>query len=137
MIPTQPLDASWHPKIKHFGLDLMVEKHEYYGTYYEYEIEYNALLQVAQLGDYQVVLPLEKENLDNAEIISVSPIEEGRYLAIMLNDPTFDERNCGYFALAQRVESGENLYVTVMYHESFHVSYRVRPRGWQRLETDN
>ena len=99
MIPTQPLDASWHPKIKHFGLDLMVEKHEYYGTHYEYEIEYNAPLQFAQLGDFKVVLPLEKENLDNAEIISVSPIEEGRYLAIMLNDPTFDEKFSGYFAI--------------------------------------
>jgi hypothetical protein len=42
MILTQPLDPSWHPKIKHFGLDLMVEKHEYYGTHYEYEMEYNA-----------------------------------------------------------------------------------------------
>jgi hypothetical protein len=92
---------------------------------------------VAQLGDYQVVLPLEKENLVNAEVISISPIEEGRYLMIMLNDPTFDERNCGYFALAQRVESDANLHVTVMYHKSFYVSYRVRPRGWQRLERDN
>jgi hypothetical protein len=100
MIATLPLDPAWHPKIIHFGLDLMIEKHEHFGNYYEYEIKANPPLQVAQLNGFQVILPLEAENLDNANLISISPIEDGHYLAIMLDDPTFDETFSGYFALA-------------------------------------
>ena len=129
MIRTTSLDPIWHPKIQHFGLDIELRKHEYDGQYYEYEVKSGHPIPVAEIGGYQVLLPLGPESFLQSDIITMSPFDDGAYLAIMLNDTTWDEMFCGFFAIAQRVEPEANLYVTVIYHSCFHISYMVHPRG--------
>lgn len=97
--------------------DRIIEKHE--GPWeWHYWLD-NDSIEFLQIDDYDVLLPVEKENHANITIVRVIPSADGQTLTIFLTDTTwFEGMDAGFMAVCERVP-GEDWYLALLYHEWF------------------
>jgi len=112
------LSPSTRAQLEKSHYDSIVEKHEgpfsWEGILDEYEF--------LRLGDFDVLLPIEKAHHANVQILRVIPSADGQTLTIFLKDTTFsqgeDDFFSGFLAVCDCFPD-ENFYVAIVYHEWF------------------
>lgn len=79
--------------------------------------------QFMEIDGYDVLLPIERDQLANVEILRCFPSKGERALTIFLKNTTFyTDRDAGYLAVCERVP-GEEWYTARVYHEWWMLDY--------------
>jgi hypothetical protein len=101
-------------KIEVRRYDQIINKHEGPETWYS--LEYYEFIKC---GQYDVLLPIDKEHHPNITIRRRIISEDHRYLTLFLEDITYEEGIfAGRVAVCDRFE-GHDFFVAVLYHEWF------------------
>ncbi len=117
MIRSRRLPESLRPKLEPLFLDFFIEKHEMWGGYFARAED----ARIALLGNYDVLLPLNAEELENTEVLDAFISHDGLKMTLYLADHNIDEALPGVVAIAEKLE-GTGIFVAVFYHASHHVS---------------
>ena len=97
--------------------DRIIEKHEGPWTWAPWIDNFD--VEFMNIGGYDVLLPVEKENHPNITILRLIVSEDHNTLTIFLKDTTYYEGMfAGFLAVCDRFP-GENWYIAIVYHEWF------------------
>lgn len=104
-------------RIADIRFDRIVEKHE--GPWdWGYRIEHR-YVEFLAIDDYDVLLPVDKENHPNISVVRCVPSENRELLTVFLTDTTYSTgMDTGFLAICEKVP-GEDWYLALVYHEWF------------------
>lgn len=77
--------------------------------------------RIALLGNYDVLLPLTAEELENVEVLDAFIGQDGLKMTLFIADHNLDEALPGVVIIAEKL-AGTGIFVAVIYHASHHVS---------------
>lgn len=112
------LSPSTRARLMKSRYDSIVEKHE--GPFsWEWTLDESEFLRV---GDFDVLLPIDRRHQGNISIVRVIPSADGQSLTVFLKDTTYsqgdDDFFAGFVAVCDRFPD-DNFFVAVVYHEWF------------------
>ena len=101
-------------KLENCLYDQIINKHEgpeTWGILEDYEF--------LKVGDFDVLLPLEKQYHSNIALVKIIISEDKRTLTLFLQDTTYDTGLfAGRVAVCSKFEA-ENFLIAILYHECF------------------
>ena len=79
-----------------------------------------------QTGDYDVLLPIDKEHLQNVTILRCIVSDDSTSLTLFLKDTTYDGDRifAGRVAVCDKLDA-EDFFIAILYHEWFIIDYQT------------
>jgi hypothetical protein len=105
-------------KIKHYRYDRIIEKHE--GPENWSDVLAYLDPEFFDVAGHAVLLPLDREHLPNLTVLRCIESRDGNILTLFLRDVTYGREwyDSGFLAVCEKL-SGEEFYLTTVYHEWF------------------
>jgi hypothetical protein len=113
------IPAEFLSQVAKYRWDRIIEKHE--GPWdWKYDLA-DDYLEFMNIGGYDVLLPIGKENHANVTVDRCIPSADSKILTIFLHDRTYDkdpdwDMFAGRLAVCERIPE-QDWYIAIVYHE--------------------